>query len=230
MVFTYELRMVMKALLAGDVEAFQGFYINTVNDMYFHTKLVVGNDEEEVARLMIKIYKAMFIQLGRLAKPEDTTKWYNDILYQHLVDWVNVNCANQLIGEENGEYDEYPGVEEYVRGNNTLLESEAANLAASFINTLDSVHALTGLAYFYDGFEDEQLEKYLQCDYSVINTRVKYARKQISIYSLEFCKLNDYEGARVDNNLLLLAYVLIFNDVKLTNVEGLYAAICDALQ
>ena len=146
------------------------------------------------------------------------------------MDWVNVNCANQLIGEENGEYDEYPGVEEYVRGTNTLLESEAANLAASFINTLDSVHALTGLAYFYDGFEDEQLEKYLQCDYQVINTRVKYARKQISIYSLEFCKLNDYEGARVDNNLLLLAYVLIFNDVKLTNVEGLYAAICEALQ
>ena len=229
MTFTYELRMVMKRLLAGDVDAFQGFYINTVNDMYFHCKLVIGN-EDETLRMMIKIYKAMFVQLVRLEKPEDTTRWYNNILYQHLVDWVNVNCANQLIGEENGEYDEYPGVEEYVRGTNTLLESEAANLAASFINTLDSVHALTGLAYFYDGFEDEQLEKYLQCDYQVINTRVKYARKQISIYSLEFCKLNDYEGARVDNNLLLLAYVLIFNDVKLTNVEGLYAAICDALQ
>ena len=150
MVFTYELRMVMKRLLAGDVDAFQGFYINTVNDMYFHVKLVIGN-EEETARMMVKIYKAMFIRLGRLEKPEDTTKWYNEILYQHLVDWVSVNCANQLIGEENGEYDEYPGMEEYIRGNNTLLESEVANLAASYINTLDPVHALTGLAYFYDG-------------------------------------------------------------------------------
>ena len=229
MVFTYELRMVMKRLLAGDVDAFQGFYINTVNDMYFHTKLIIGNDEE-TARMMVKIYKAMFINLERLDKPENTTKWYNAILYQHLVDWVNVNCANQLIGEENGEYDEYPGVEEYVRGTNTLNESEVANLAASFINTLDPVHALTGLAYFYDGFEDADLEKYLQCDIDVVKTRVKYARKQISMYSLEFCKANDYESARVDNNLLLLGYVLIFNEVKLSNIEGLYAAICDALQ
>lgn len=229
MVFTYELRMVMKRLLAGDVDAFQGFYINTVNDMYFHVKLVIGNDEE-VARMMIKIYKAMFIRLGRLNKPEETTAWYNEILYQHLVDWVSVNCANQLIGEENGEYNEYPGVEEYIRGNNVLLESEVANLAASYINTLDPVHALTGLAYFYDGFSDADLEKYLMIDIDTIRTRVKYARKQISIYSLEFCKANDYEGARVDNNLLLLAYVLIFNEVKLGNMEGLYAAICDALQ
>lgn len=229
MVFTYELRMVMKRLLAGDVDAFQGFYINTVNDMYFHVKLVCGN-EEETARMMIKIYKAMFIRLGRLEKPEDTTKWYNEILYQHLVDWVSVNCANQLIGEENGEYDEYPGMEEYIRGNNTLLESELANLAASYINTLDPVHALTGLAYFYDGFDDADLEKYLMVDIDVIRTRVKYARKQISIYSIEFCRANDYESAQVDNNLLLLAYVLIYNEVKLSNIEGLYAAICDALQ
>lgn len=229
MVFTYELRMVMKRLLAGDVDAFQGFYINTVNDMYFHVKLVIGNDEE-VSRMMIKIYKAMFIRLGRLSKPEETTVWYNEILYQHLVDWVSVNCANQLIGEENGEYNEYPGVEEYIRGNNVLLESEVANLAASYINTLDPVHALTGLAYFYDGFSDEDLEKYLMIDIDTIRTRVKYARKQISIYSLEFCRANDYESARVDNNLLLLAYVLIFNEVKLGNMEGLYAAICDALQ
>ena len=229
MVFTYELRMVMKRLLAGDVDAFQGFNINTVNDMYVHVKLVIGNDEE-VARMMIKIYKAMFIRLGRLNKPEETTAWYNEILYQHLVDWVSVNCANQLIGEENGEYNEYPGVEEYIRGNNVLLESEVANLAASYINTLDPVHALTGLAYFYDGFSDADLEKYLMIDIDTIRTRVKYSRKQISIYSLEFCKANDYEGARVDNNLLLLAYVLIFNEVKLGNMEGLYAAICDALQ
>ena len=229
MVFTYELRMVMKRLLAGDVDAFQGFYINTVNDMYFHVKLVIGN-EEETARMMVKIYKAMFIRLGRLEKPEDTTKWYNEILYQHLVDWVSVNCANQLIGEENGEYDEYPCIEEYIRGNNTLLESEVANLAASYINTLDPVHALTGLAYFYDGFDDADLEKYLMVDINVIRTRVKYARKQISIYSIEFCRANDYESAQVDNNLLLLAYVLIFNEVKLSNIEGLYAAICEALQ
>jgi hypothetical protein len=74
------------------------------------------------------------------------------------------------------------------------------------------------------------LEKYLQCDIDVVKTRVKYARKQISMYSLEFCKANDYESARVDNNLLLLGYVLIFNEVKLSNIEGLYAAICDALQ
>ena len=229
MVFTYELRMVMKRLLAGDVDAFQGFYINTVNDMYFHVKLVVGN-EEETARVMVRIYKAMFIRLGRLSKPEDTTNWYNEILYQHLVEWVSVNCANQLIGEENGEYDEYPGMEEYIRGNNTLLESEVANLAASYINTLDPVHALTGLAYFYDGFNDMDLEKYLMVDIDTIRTRVKYARKQISMYSIEFCRNNDYESAKVDNNLLLLAYVLIFNEIKLTNIEGLYAAICDALQ
>ena len=68
MTHTYELSVIMRELLAGNKKAFQDLYDLTVNDFYFHIKLIVNNDEE-AAKLIVKIYKSMAMRLGRLQKP-----------------------------------------------------------------------------------------------------------------------------------------------------------------
>ena len=69
MIYTYELSVQVKKFLKGEVEAFEKIFVMTADDVYFHVSMVIS-DPEEAERMVIKIYKDMYMQFGRLDKVE----------------------------------------------------------------------------------------------------------------------------------------------------------------
>lgn len=218
---TYELSVIIRELLSGNKKAFRDLYLLTANDVYFHVKMIVNNDAE-AARLMIKIYKSMARRMERLQKPEDAVKWMNGIMYGHLMDWMNVHCGTMLMDEEMGRFDQMPVVPVVTGGSTMFTEAETAALAANFIPNLPEVHAITGLAYFYDNIELQETAELLQCEDTRINTRTRYAQKLIESCCKDYAKQNDVEIQAVDTHLILLAYVLLAKETVMPGMRELY--------
>ncbi len=228
MTHTYELSVIMRELLAGNKKAFQELYDLTANDFYFHIKMIVNNDEE-AAKLIIKIYKSMAMRLGRLQKPEDAVKWMNGIMYGHLMDWMNVHCSTMLMDEEMGRFDKMPVVPVVEGGATMFTEAETAALAANYISQLPEVHLITALAYFYDNIELQETAELLQCEDIRIKTRAKYAIRLIESYCKDYAKQNNIEIQPVDTHMLLLAFVLLAKDTVLPGKRELYFDIAQAV-
>ena len=228
MTHTYELSVIMRELLAGNKKAFQDLYDLTVNDFYFHIKLIVNNDEE-AAKLIVKIYKSMAMRLGRLQKPEDAVKWMNGIMYGHLRDWMNVHCSTMLMDEEMGRFDQMPVVPVVEGGATMFTEAETATLAANYISQLPEVHLITALAYFYDNIELQETAELLQCEDVRIKTRAKYAVRLIESYCKDYAKQNNIEIQPVDTHMILLAFVLLAKDTVLPGKRELYFDIAQAV-
>lgn len=228
MTHTYELSVIMRELLAGNKKAFQDLYDLTANDFYFHIKMIVNNDEE-AAKLIIKIYKSMAMRLGRLQKPEDAVKWMNGIMYGHLMDWMNVHCSTMLMDEEMGRFDKMPVVPVVEGGATMFTEAETATLAANYISQLPEVHLITALAYFYDNIELQETAELLQCEDVRIKTRAKYAIRLIESYCKDYAKQNNIEIQPVDTHMLLLAFVLLAKDTVLPGKRELYFDIAQAV-
>lgn len=218
---TYELSVIIRELLAGNKKAFVDLYDLTVNDVYFHVKQVVNSDAE-CAKVIVRIYKSMSMRLNRLQKPEDAVKWMNTIMYSHIMDWMNVNCGTMLMDEEMGRFDQMPRMPIVEGGTSMYTEAETAALAAKYITQLPEVHAITGLAYFYDNMEMQDVAELLQCDETRINKRTRYAQKVIESYCKDFAKENKLEIQPVDTHLLLLAYVLLAKDTVMPGKRELY--------
>ncbi len=228
MTHTYELSVIMRELLAGNKKAFQDLYDLTANDFYFHIKLIVNNDEE-AAKLIVKIYKSMAMRLSRLQKPEDAVKWMNGIMYGHLMDWMNVHCSNMLMDEEMGRFDQMPVVPVVEGGTTMFTEAETATLAANYISQLPEVHLITALAYFYDNIELQETAELLQCEDTRIKTRAKYAIRLIESYCKDYAKQNNIEIQPVDTHMILLAFVLLAKDTVLPGKRELYFDIAQAV-
>lgn len=229
MKYTYEMSKEMKRLLAGDIDAFQNFYMMTANETYFHLKMTINDDDEEIERMMVKIYKSLFFRIGRLTKPEDTVNWYNETLYAQLTDWINVNCSKQLIDEEFGKYASRYHFKEYLafEPEAVLTETETARIICAYLVSLNPVHALTGLAYFYDGLKEEDIDELLQVDANIIRDRVKYIENNAEDYCKEYAKEYRIEIRDIDIHLILLAYVLLYKDTYLPNPVEVYNRLVD---
>ncbi len=228
MTHTYELSVIMRELLAGNKKAFQDLYDLTANDFYFHIKMIVNNDEE-AARLIVKIYKSMAMRLGRLHKPEDAVAWMNGIMYGHLMDWMNVHCSTMLMDEEMGRFDKMPVVPVVEGGATMFTEAETAALAANYISQLPEVHLITALAYFYDNIELQETAELLQCEDTRITTRAKYAVRLIESYCKDYAKQNNIEIQPIDTHMILLAFVLLAKDTTLPGKRELYFDIAQAV-
>lgn len=228
MKYTYEMSREIKRLLGGDVDAFQNFFMMTANETYFHLKMVIPG-EDEIERMMVKVYKSLYFRIGRLERPEDTVNWYNETLYALITDWINVNCKKQLIDEENGKYANRYHLREYLyfEPEAVLTEAETAKIAGAYLTQLNPVHALTGLAYFYDSLSEAAMDELLQVDANVIRERVKYILNLIEDDCKAYSKENRIEIQDIDIHLILLAYVLIYKDTYLPNPVEVYNRVVD---
>ena len=90
MISTYELSVQVKKFLKGETEAFEKIFVMTADDVYFHVSMVI-TDPEEAERMVVKIYKDMYMQFGRLDKVENVISWYNEIIYHELDNWIGKN-------------------------------------------------------------------------------------------------------------------------------------------
>ncbi|MBQ7972374.1 MAG: hypothetical protein IJ291_02805 [Lachnospiraceae bacterium] len=226
---TYELNREFKQLLAGNTEAFRNIYLLTINDIYFHVKQIIFNTAE-AERMIVKIYKSMYLRLGSLSSPEASVKWMNRIMYSHLNDWINVHCGTQLMDEECGRYDDLGPTKIVTNAHTMLTEPEIANLASQYISHLLPIHALTGLAYFYDNMEMEEMKELLQCDETLIAKRTQYALALIDGYCKDYANEKHVEIKTISVHLLLLAYVLLFKDTVVPNADEIYYAVVQELQ
>ena len=95
MIYTYELSVQVKKFLNGNTEAFEKIFVMTADDVYFHVSMVIS-DPAEAEAMIIRIYKDLYTQIGRLDKVENVIAWYNEILYHELDNWVGHNLCHRI--------------------------------------------------------------------------------------------------------------------------------------
>ena len=229
MIYTYELSVQVKKFLAGDLEAFEKFYVMTADDVYFHVSMVI-NDPEEAERMVIKIYKDLYMQFGRLDKVENVISWYNEIVYHELDNWVGKHYMDLLVSEGKGKYENARVNNDVLYGEKLYNESETALIAVDYIYELNPIHALTSLAYFFDKLAVNEIANLLQVDDDRINKRVKYITLTIEDFCKQYAKSHEVRIANVDAHMILLAYVQLFKSVELPHPNKVYQKIIEALR
>jgi DNA-directed RNA polymerase specialized sigma24 family protein len=229
MIYTYELSVQVKKFLKGEVEAFEKIFVMTADDVYFHVSMVIS-DPEEAERMVIKIYKDMYMQFGRLDKVENVISWYNEIIYHELDNWIGKNYMELLVTETKGKFDHPVSNNDVLYGEKLYNESETALIAIDYIYELNPIHQLTSLAYFFDKLAVNEIANLLQVDDDRINKRVKYITLTIEDYCKQYAKTHEVRIANVDAHMILLAYVQLFKSVELPHPNKVYKKIIEALQ
>ncbi len=230
MKYTYELSKELKKFIAGDVGAFENFYYMTVNEVYYHAVLVT-KDAEESKKVMIRIYKEFFVRLKRMNRPEDFSELADSIIYTALTDWVASKCMRLMVQEEGGKFDtieRLPEIE-YMPPKAVYSDTETAGLVADFITELNSLHALTGLAYYYDKLDGPKMSQYLQSDLSIIDKRIDYIAEELKAHTEDFAKERRIEIKKIDIRLILLAYTVLSQNIIHPDADELYERIVEAL-
>lgn len=230
MTYTFELSNIMKALKGGDVNRFYDFYKASIEEVYFHCALMT-NDAAETKKLVIKVYRTLYIRLSRLERVEETVEWYNAVLFDVLNGWCESHCISILVDEENGKYKRTPVTEAYPQDavSTMFTESETANLAATYINILNPVLAMTSLAYYFDNFQLDVIARYLKVDDTVVLERTKYSLGLIEKKCIDYAWDNKVEIKRVDVHVILLSYMALAKVTTCPDKDNLYAEVCDAI-
>ena len=229
MIYTYELSVQVKKFLAGNTEAFEKIFVMTADDVYFHVSMVI-RDPAEAERMVIKIYKDLYMQIGRLDKVENVIAWYNEIVYHELDNWLGKNYMEMLVTEGKGKYDNARVNNDVLYGEKLYNESETALIAVDYLYELNPIHSLTSLAYFFDKLAVDEIANLLQVDDERINKRVKYITLTIEDFCKIYAKSHEVRIANVDAHMILLAYVQLFKSVELPHPNKVYQKIIEALQ
>lgn len=229
MIYTYELSVQVKKLIAGDMAAFEKIFVMTSDDVYFHVSMVI-RDPEEADRMVVKIYKNLYQRIGRLDKVENVIHWYNRILYNELDEWVGKHYMNILVKEEGGRFDNPSPNLDVLYGEKLYNESETALVTVDYLYELNPLHSLTALAYFFDKMEVNEIADLLQTDDERIVKRVKYITVTIEDFCKQYAKSHEVRIEKVDAHMILLAYVQLFKSVELPNPTKTYQKVIEAIQ
>lgn len=228
MIYTYELSVQIKKLMAGDTEAFEKIFIMSADDVYFHVSMVI-NDPEEAEKMIIKIYRNLYKKIGRLEKVENVITWYNQIMYNELDEWVGKNYMDLLLREQSGKFDSPKANMDVLYGEKIYNESETALVTVDYLYELNPMHSLTALAYFFDKLAVNEISELLQVDDETIVKRVKFITVTIEDYCKQYAKNHEVRIATVDAHMILLAYVQLFKSVELPQPGKIYQKIVEEL-
>ena len=229
MIYTYELSVQVKKFLAGNPEAFEKIFVMTADDVYFHVSMVIA-DPVEAESMIIRIYKDLYTQIGRLDKVENVISWYNEILYHELDNWVGKNYMDLLVTESNGKFDHPKQNDMVLYGEKLYNESETALIAVDYLYELNPIHSLTSLAYYFDKLAVDEIANLLQVDDDRINKRVEYVTLTVEDFCKQYAKSHEVRIATVDAHMILLAYVQLFKSVELPHPNKVYEKVIEALR
>lgn len=229
MIYTYELSVQVKKFLNGNTEAFEKIFVMTADDVYFHVSMVIS-DPAEAEAMIIRIYKDLYTQIGRLDKVENVIAWYNEILYHELDNWVGHNFLDLLLTEGRGNFDHPKQNNDVLYGEKLYNESETALIAVDYLYELNPIHSLTSLAYYFDKLAVDEIANLLQVDDDRINKRVEYVTLTVEDFCKQYAKSHEVRIATVDAHMILLAYVQLFKSVELPHPNKVYEKVIEALR
>ncbi|MBR4794927.1 MAG: hypothetical protein IK050_00635 [Lachnospiraceae bacterium] len=229
MIYTYELSVQVKKFLNGNTEAFEKIFVMTADDVYFHVSMVIS-DPAEAEAMIIRIYKDLYTQIGRLDKVENVISWYNEILYHELDNWVGHNYMDLLLTEGRGKFDHPKQNNDVLYGEKLYNESETALIAVDYLYELNPIHSLTSLAYYFDKLAVDEIANLLQVDDDRINKRVEYVTLTVEDFCKQYAKSHEVRIATVDAHMILLAYVQLFKSVELPHPNKVYEKVIEALR
>ena len=229
MIYTYELSVQVKKFLNGNTEAFEKIFVMTADDVYFHVSMVIS-DPAVAEAMIIRIYKDLYTQIGRLDKVENVIAWYNEILYHELDNWVGHNFMDLLLTEGRGKFDHPKQNNDVLYGEKLYNESETALIAVDYLYELNPIHSLTSLAYYFDKLAVDEIANLLQVDDDRINKRVEYVTLTVEDFCKQYAKSHEVRIATVDAHMILLAYVQLFKSVELPHPNKVYEKVIEALR
>ena len=220
MVTTYELQRRMKGFISGNVQDFLEIYRITVDDMYYQLQFIIC-DETKTALLLEDFYNNLSKSAFELEAQSELAGWINEKITQVTTRWLNENRATMVRAERSGMYvppmptDRYlPGIE--------MSQADFTHILAEKICNLPEIYRQTAIAYYYNGFRQDQMNTLLESDTMRLKKRIEFIEKTLLAQMQDYCYANKVAMSKLDMVAIRMAMIYLQTYYHYANKENFY--------
>ena len=220
MVTTYELQRRMNGFKSGNVQDFLEIYRITVDDMYYQLQFIIC-DEAKTAFLLEDFYNNLSKSAFELEQQSEMASWINEKITQVTTRWLNENRAPMIRAERSGMYVPPQPTDRYLPGIE-MSQADFTHILAEKICNLPEVYRQTALAYYYNGFRQEQMNTLLESDTMRLKKRIEFIEKTLLSQMQDYCYSNKVAMSKLDMVAIRMAMIYLQTYYHYANKENFY--------
>lgn len=198
------LRRAVEQAKLGDGGGFSQIYRETCEDVYFRTRLLMGNRSEAQA-LLKQIYLVVFRTINTLQDSAKMEKWMYTVLYK-LGERECRRKKGMLLEEENTA----PSWEGMKKPETTAEKQRIVRIMKLSYKKLSTAGRMVCLAYYFEGWQIEELERLWKCPAEKLRGILEYARIVIGLT----CTEHGYHNVDISPDMMYLMFELLREDAE----------------
>ena len=220
MITTYELQKRMNGFKSGNVQDFLDIYRITVDDMYYQLQFIIC-DESKTALLLEDFYNNLQKSAFELEQQSEMSTWLNEKITQVTTRWLNENRANMVRAERSGLYIPPQPTDRYLPGIE-MSQADFTHVLAERICNLPEIYRQTALAYYYNGFKQEQLNTLLESDTTRLKRRIEFIEKTLLAQMRDYCYANKVAMSKLDMVAIRMAMIYLQTYYHYANKDNFF--------
>ena len=220
MITTYELQKRMNGFKSGNVQDFLDIYRITVDDMYYQLQFIIC-DEAKTALLLEDFYNNLQKSTFELEQQSEMSTWLNEKITQVTTRWLNENRANMVRAERSGLYIPPQPTDRYLPGIE-MSQADFTHVLAERICNLPEIYRQTALAYYYNGFKQEQLNTLLESDTTRLKRRIEFIEKTLLAQMRDYCYANKVAMSKLDMVAIRMAMIYLQTYYHYANKDNFF--------
>ena len=220
MITTSELQKRMKGFKSGNVQDFLDIYRITVDDMYYQLQFIIC-DEAKTALLLEDFYNNLQKSSFELEQQSEMSTWLNEKITQVTTRWLNENRANMVRAERSGLYIPPQPADRYLPGIE-MSQADFTHVLAERICNLPEIYRQTALAYYYNGFKQEQLNTLLESDTTRLKRRIEFIEKTLLAQMQDYCYTNKVAMSKLDMVAIRMAMIYLQTYYHYANKDNFF--------
>ena len=217
MITTYELQKRMNGFKSGNVQDFLDIYRITVDDMYYQLQFIIC-DEAKTALLLEDFYNNLQKSAFELEQQSEMSTWLNEKITQVTTRWLN---ANMVRVERSGLYIPPQPTDRYLPGIE-MSQADFTHVLAERICNLPEIYRQTALAYYYNGFKQEQLNTLLESDTTRLKRRIEFIEKTLLAQMRDYCYANKVAMSKLDMVAIRMAMIYLQTYYHYANKDNFF--------
>ncbi|MBR6156858.1 MAG: hypothetical protein IKQ27_07860 [Lachnospiraceae bacterium] len=147
--------------------------------------------------------------------------WLNEKITQVTTRWLNENRANMVRAERSGLYIPPQPTDRYLPGIE-MSQADFTHVLAERICNLPEIYRQTALAYYYNGFKQEQLNTLLESDTTRLKRRIEFIEKTLLAQMQDYCYANKVAMSKLDMVAIRMAMIYLQTYYHYANKDNFF--------
>ena len=203
-----------KEALLGKQEAFEKIYTLTNDNVYFHAKKILRN-EEDCLDAVQDTYLAAYKNFSSLKDPEHVQQWLCGIAGNICYNKIRKNKHEvDFATGENGDFG-YEIADESATPEESAERNATVEIVSKMVDELPEAQKLTVIMFYYDEMSIAQIAEAMGCSENTVKSRLSYSRKKLEADVRAEEKRSGVRLYSVSPAIILLALRFLASGTKL---------------